>query len=98
MSMRPEIAQSNFRLRIARSVFAKEIQSFEKGLYFFHREKCCAHGTRTGMKSSTTPWPSRKEASSSLTSSEIRAVGKERRRFAKNGTAIARSPRFQYST
>src|SRR6266704_2623127 len=49
------------------------------------------------MNSSTIPCPSKNEAKSSLTRREIRDTGKLRRRFLRKGTAIARSPKFQYS-
>ncbi len=97
-SIRPEKAQSNRRWRSASNVRASEIQSREKGLYFFKRLKCLAQGTRTGINSSTSPCPPRKEARSELTRREIRAEGKLRRRFLRKGTRIARSPKFQYST
>src|SRR6266478_7039557 len=97
-SIRPEKAQSNRRLRSASIVRASEIQSREKGLYFFNRLKCLAQGTRTGINSSTSRCPPRKEARAGLTRRAIRAEGKLRRRFLRKGTRIARSPKFQYST
>src|SRR6516162_8026253 len=97
-SMRPEKAQSNCLLRTARSVRANEVQRPEKRLYFFQREKCCAHGTRIGINSSTSPCPSKSLASPEFTSNVTRAVGSALRKFSKNGTRIARSPKFQYST
>src|SRR5437879_179425 len=96
-SIRPEKAQSHRRLRNARMVRVKEIQSMEKGLYFRQRLKWRAQGTRMGMVSSTIPCPSRKEERLGLISKETRAVGKLRRRFFRKGTRMARSPRFQYS-
>src|SRR5438093_4284096 len=96
-SMRPEKAKSNRRFRSERIVRDSEIQSREKGLYFRNRLKWRAQGTRTGMNSSTSPCPFRKEARAELTSREIRAVGKLCRRFLRKGTRMARSPKFQYS-
>src|SRR5437879_13654757 len=94
--MRPEKAHSNRRFRSATIVRIREIQSGEKGLYFRHRLKCLAHGTRTGMNSSTSPWSARNRASSGLTNRPMCAFGKLRRRFLRKGTRMARSPNFQY--